>query len=269
MKLDRVNVIVYEANDNIYINISSKCTAECIFCTKRYFAARYLENINKNIKNDILQSSNQSSKENMLKSLDSHDLSRYNEAAFMGSGEPLAYLDEYIYGHLRSGTEPIYGINLHLPKEPSLEEIKKELCDYDFSEYNEAVFTGMGEPLMRLDMVLGITKWLTSKGMRVRLDTIGHAKLIHPERDVAKELARSGMKRVSISLNAHNEEVYNKLCRPKLENSYSSMLEFANDIVVAGMELRFTIMNLPIVDIEKCRQIARKYRADFMVRTFF
>jgi pyruvate-formate lyase-activating enzyme len=97
----------------------------------------------------------------------------------------------------------------------------------------------MGEPLMRLDMVLEITKWLTRKGIPVRLDTIGHAKLLYPERNVA------------------------------FKNAYFMMLKFAREITKAGMELRFTIMDLPIVDTGKCRKIARLYDADFMVRIFF
>jgi hypothetical protein len=47
------------------------------------------------------------------------------------------------------------------------------------------------------------------------------------------------------------------------------MLKFAREITKAGMELRFTIMDLPIVDTGKCRQIAQQYDADFMVRIFF
>jgi MoaA/NifB/PqqE/SkfB family radical SAM enzyme len=92
---------------------------------------------------------------------------------------------------------------------------------------------------------------------------------LYPERNVAKELADSGMKKVSISLNAHDEETYNQLCRPKFKNSYDSRFKFAQDIIEAGMGLRFTIVDLPIVDINKCRQIAWQYNANFEVRPFF
>ena len=269
MKLSRSGIIAYEANDNIYINLANKCTAECVFCTKRYFAKRYFDHINDNAKGNNSQYSKQLSTEDILKKLESYDLSKYNEKVFTGMGEPLTCLDEVIYGYLRSSNEPVYGYQLHLLKEPSIEEIIKELESYDFSKYNEAVFTGMGEPLTGLDVVIEITKWLTRSGIPVRLDTIGHAKFLYPERNVAKELADSGMKKVSVSLNAHDEATYNLLCRPKFENAYFMMLEFAREITKAGMELRFTIVDLPIVNTEKCRQIARKYGADFMTRIFF
>lgn len=269
MNTNLLNIIAYEANENVYINISNKCTAKCVFCTKRYFAKRYFECLNENIKRNTPQSRNQHKKEEIFKSLENCDISKYNENAFTGFGEPLAFLDDVIYGHLPSTNEAIYGLSLHLSREPTLEEILRELEKFDISKYREAVFTGMGDPLMRLDTVLEVTSWLTRKGIPVRLDTIGHARLLYPRRKIAEELACSGMKSVSISLNAHDEKTYNRLCRPELEDTYISMFEFASDVIRAGMRLRFTIMNLPIIDVEKCREIARKYGADFMMRTFF
>ena len=210
--MNKSDTLSYELCSNVYLNITNRCTAECIFCRRS----------------------------------DSNTLKSYN---------------------FFTSNESVYGHNLYLSKEPSTEEIMKELESYDFSKCNDVVFAGLGEPLIRLDSILEITKWLTRKSISVRLTTIGHAKFLYPERNVAKELADSGMKKVSVSLNAHDEATYNLLCRPKFENAYFMMLEFAREITKAGMELRFTIVDLPIVNTEKCRQVARKYGADFMVRT--
>ncbi len=195
------DTIVYEAHGNLYLNITNRCTAECVFCIKRY-------------------------------------------------------------------SDGVYGYNLRLSKEPSLSQIIKELSSLELSKYREAVFTGLGEPLVRLDDVLEITKWFTSRGIPVRLDTIGHARLLYPGRNVARELAEAGMKVVSISLNAQDEETYNQLCSPKFKNAYQKMLEFAKDVSKAGMELRFTVVNLPKVDIDRCADIAHAYCADFKVRGY-
>ena len=54
----------------------------------------------------------------------------------------------------------------------------------DLSKYKEIVFTGLGEPTLRFDVVLAVTRWLKSRNIRVRLDTNGHAALINPEKDV-------------------------------------------------------------------------------------
>ena len=199
--MDRKDIIIYEAHGNLYLNITNRCTAECVFCIKRH-------------------------------------------------------------------SDGVYGYNLRLSKEPALSEIINELSMSDLSKYNEVVFTGLGEPLARLNEVLEITKWLTTRGMKTRLDTIGHAKLLYPDRKVARELADAGMKIVSISLNAHDEDTYNQLCDPKFKNSYKKMLEFARDVSKAGMELRFTVVNLPVVDIGKCKEIAKDYCADFKVRGY-
>jgi len=199
--MKKKDTIIYEAHGNIYLNITNRCTADCIFCIKRY-------------------------------------------------------------------SDGVYGYNLRLSKEPSLPEIIKELSDLELSNYKEVVFTGLGEPLVRLDNVLEITKWLTTRGIPVRLDTIGHAKLLYPDRNVAEELAESGMKVVSISLNAQDAETYNQLCDPKYIRAYENMLEFAKDVSKSGMELRFTVVNLPVVDVEKCREIAKEYCAEFKVRSY-
>lgn len=199
--MKKKDTIIYEAHGNLYLNITNRCTADCIFCLKRH-------------------------------------------------------------------SDGVYGYNLRLSKEPSLPEIIKQLSEKELSKYNEVVFTGFGEPLVRLDDVLEITKWLTTRGIHVRLDTIGHAKLLYPERNVAKELAESGMKVVSISLNAHDAETYNQLCDPRYIRAYEKMLEFAKDVSNAGMDLRFTVVNLPVVDVEKCKEIAKEHCADFKIRSY-
>lgn len=199
--MNRKDTIAYEAHGNLYLNITNRCTADCVFCIKRY-------------------------------------------------------------------SDGVYGYNLRLSKEPRLADIIKELSELDLSRYKEVVFTGFGEPLVRLDDVLEIIKWLAARGMPVRLDTIGHAKLMYPDRNVAQELAEAGMKVVSISLNAQDAETYNQLCDPKYLKAYEKMLEFARDVSNAGMHLRFTVVKLPVVDIEKCKEIAREYCADLKVRGY-
>ncbi|GFO97316.1 radical SAM domain protein [groundwater metagenome] len=199
--MDKKDTVMYEAHGNLYFNITNRCTAECVFCIKRY-------------------------------------------------------------------SDGVYGYNLRLSREPALSDIIKELSSIELSKYREVVFTGLGEPLVRLDDVLEITRWLSTRGMPVRLDTIGHAKLLYPGRKVAQELAEAGMKIVSVSLNAQDEKTYNELCIPKFKNGYTKMLEFARDVSKTGMELRFTVVNLPAVDIPKCREIAKEYCADFKVRGY-
>jgi cyclic pyranopterin phosphate synthase len=162
----------------------------------------------------------------------------------------------------------VYGYNLILSREPEAAEVIKELSQYDLVTYNEVVFTGLGEPLSRLDEVIKITGWLKNNNIRVRIDTIGHARLQYPGRDVAHELKKAGVDEISISLNAHNSTTYDKLVRPRYRNAYESMKNFARDTVKEGMKLRFTVLNLPLVDIDACRVIAREIGAAFIIRGY-
>lgn len=81
-----------------------------------------------------------------------------------------------------------------------------------FASFREFVWCGYGEPTFRLDLIVEAAQWLRSRGARIRLNTNGHACLIHG-RDVIPELAQA-VDEVSISLNAPNRERYVELCQP-------------------------------------------------------
>ena len=163
----------------------------------------------------------------------------------------------------------MYGYNLILSSEPDVKEVIANLGLFDLSTFNEVVFTGLGEPLSRLDDVLEITKWLKARGVKVRIDTIGHARLQYSNREVAHELKKAGVDEISISLNTHDEKTYNELVRPRLyKNAYQSVMDFARDVVNAKIKLRFTVLDLSPVDIEKCREIADEIGAEFKIRRY-
>lgn len=170
------------------------------------------------------------------------------------------------YFCIRESSDGVYGYNLRLSREPSYEEIIRELEQSDLSKYNEVVFTGLGEPTCRLETVLDVTRWLHERCIRVRLDTNGHAKLMYPEMDVVAELKKAGLDSVSISLNAESEEKYEKICKPSLKDAYASMLEFTKESIEAGIETRMTVVGMSGIDIDKCERIARELGASFRVR---
>lgn len=167
---------------------------------------------------------------------------------------------------IRDLCDGVYGYNLWLTAEPSYEEVINELENTDLRRYKEIVFTGFGEPTCRLDTVLSITRWLSERGKRVRLDTNGHAKLMYPGRDVVAELKAAGMESVSISLNAESGEKYNQLCRPAFTDAYDSLLEFTEESVKAGLRTQMTVVGMPQIDIDKCERIAYRLGASFRVR---
>jgi len=162
----------------------------------------------------------------------------------------------------------VYGYNLLLNREPEVDEVIAVLEESDFSHYDEIVFAGLGEPLTRLDDVIRITRWLKEDGEQVRIDTIGHVKLYHGDRYVAAELWDAGVDAVSLSLNAHNRETYNQICHPQKPDAYRSMLEFAGDLVQVGIRTQLTVVSLPIIDIERCKEVAEDIGAGFRIRGY-
>jgi len=159
----------------------------------------------------------------------------------------------------------VQGYDLRLKFEPSVDDILTAVGDP--SRYKEIVFCGLGEPTQRLDVLLQVAGQLKKQGARIRLNSDGLASLVHG-RDVAPEL--SGLiDALSISMNAQNEDVYNRHCRPKKEypGAYQAMLEFASRAKAFVPSVTLTAINgLEGVDIEACRKVASELGVRFRDR---
>ena len=167
---------------------------------------------------------------------------------------------------IRNFQTGVYGYDLRLSKDPSLEEIVVELEKHDLSEYGEIVFTGFGEPTLRFEVLLKITKWLKSKGAYIRLDTNGHAQLINSKTNVITALKESGLDAVSVSLNAESQEKYDNICKPAFSDAYQTMIDFAKEAHDAGIDTRMTVVRIPEINIGKCREIAKSIGLGFHIR---
>ena len=164
-------------------------------------------------------------------------------------------------------TDIVFGVNLRLEAEPGLDEILAELeTAFLDGPADAVVFAGLGEPTMRLDEVIRVTEWLTLRRLASRLNTNGLGGLINPGRDVAAELAGAGLGAVSVSLVAHNSEVYNQLCSPIYSKAYREVLKFSRRCIEEGIDTELTAVELPEVDMGACRSIAEKMGAGFRAR---
>lgn len=95
--------------------------------------------------------------------------------------------------------------NMWFEKDPTLEEIKQAIDAFDFTNYNELVFCGYGEPTCALENMLATAKYVKEKyGVNIRLNTNGLCNLYH-KRNIVPELAEV-IDSVSISLNAPTAE---------------------------------------------------------------
>ena len=194
--------IVYWLGDNLYLNITNRCSNDCYFCFRRY-------------------------------------------------------------------KRGINGFNLKLREEPTLRQITDELRNFiNRRDWEEVVFCGFGEPLEKLDCVLKVAKWVKKHFLiTVRIDTNGQAYLINKRRNVVEELKEANVDRISVSLNAHNKETYNDVCRPKFENAYENVVKFIEK-AKGQFDVEATAVTIPEVNILKVEEMARKIGVKFRLRAY-
>lgn len=155
---------------------------------------------------------------------------------------------------------------LWLKKEPTAKDIIDEIGDP--AKYKEVVFCGYGEPLVRLDVVKEVSRWLKDKGARVRIDTNGHANLIY-KRNIVPEL-KGLVDSISISLNAQNKKLYNEICRPEFgEAAFDAIIEFARECKKYIPDVELTVVGIPEIDVKESKKIADKLGVSFRVRTYY
>jgi len=156
----------------------------------------------------------------------------------------------------------VKGHNLRLPDEPTEEELIRAIGDP--LRFREVVFCGYGEPLLRLETVKKVAGWIKEKGGRVRINTNGHGNLIHG-RNILPEL--SGIvDSVSVSLDAHDEEAYNRICAPAFRNAFREVVSFIRSAKDYLPHVQATVVEMEGVDIEKCRKITDELGVTLRVR---
>lgn len=165
---------------------------------------------------------------------------------------------------VRFHTDYVKGHNLRLTDEPTEDELRKAIGDP--SEYKEVVFCGYGEPLLRLDVVKNIASWIKERGGRVRINTNGHGNLIH-KRNILPEL-KGIVDCISVSMDAHDEKTYNRVCRPAFENAYREVLSFLKDAKQYVLDVQATVVAMEGIDVEKCKKITDELGVKLRVRKF-
>ncbi len=152
--------------------------------------------------------------------------------------------------------------------DPTLEEIIAAMDAFDFTGYTELVYCGYGEPTCALDNMITSAKYAKEKyGVAIRVNTNGLGNLYH-ERDIVPVLAEV-VDSVSISLNAPTKEAYMDVTRPKFENAFEAMLDFAVECKGVIPYVRMTIVDvLPEEDIQASRELAESLGVDLKIRKF-
>ncbi|MCL5267347.1 MAG: YchF/TatD family DNA exonuclease [Bacteroidetes bacterium] len=204
-----------------------------------------------------------------LTSEDIRRISSYNAYKLFGVGEaPRARITYQIRNSLylnltlrcdsdcifcdRKGEAMVKGYNLHIEREPSTEELIREIGDP--GKFKEIVFCGYGEPTIRLQVVKDVAHYVKDNGGRTRLDTDGHGNMIN-HRNILPELAGL-IDAVSVSLNSSDPAEYGRLMGTGNGEQWESMIAFTREAKNFIPEVYMSAVGLNGLDIEKARRFA-------------
>ena len=159
--------------------------------------------------------------------------------------------------------------SLWLRREPTLDEIKELLREWDLNQFYELVFCGYGEPTERLSDLLEtarLAKELCPK-IKIRINTNGLSDLIN-KRDTTEDL-RGIIDAVSISLNAKGPEEYLALCHPRFGiQAFDAIIDYTRRVkeVVPDVTMSIVGGTIPRQDEGPCRNIAESLGVKFRIR---
>ncbi len=195
------NILVYKLDEKIYINLTNKCTNDCIFCLRHD-------------KDDV-------------------------------KGQKL-WLDSEDFG-----------------AEDVIEQLK------NFKMSSEVVFCGYGEPLLKLDILKEVSKYLKENypDIKIRINTNGHANYVY-KRNIVPEL-KGLVDLISVSLNAENSQEYDRLSQPKFQGAYEEVKKFIKACSDEGIEVAASIVEGykgEHHDIGLCEKIANDCGAKLRIR---
>lgn len=167
---------------------------------------------------------------------------------------------------VRNSTDFVKGHNLRLKSEPSAHELIRAVGDP--KRYKQVVFCGYGEPTLRLDAVIEVSKALKHKGANIRIVTNGHGNLINKS-NICEKL-KGFVDELSVSLDVDTKEKYNKICKPDFgPDTFDKVKQFVVEAKKYIPKIEVTCLDMPEVDLIKCKEIATKeLSVNFRVRKY-
>jgi TatD DNase family protein len=161
------------------------------------------------------------------------------------------------------------GYDLKLTHNPSADEVWQAIGRAGILGRSEIVFTGLGEPTRRLDVLVELSRRLAAAGCaRIRVDTDGLASLREGV-DVARVLADAGVNAVSVSLNAADAATYARICPNRFgEAAFEAVKTFIRSAVRCLPDVAASAVALPGLSEAECRSVAEGLGARFRWRPY-
>ncbi len=171
---------------------------------------------------------------------------------------------------IRSQKDAIGSANsLWLEHNPTFEEVKTALDNYNLDNCKEIIFCGYGEPTNSYDVLIKTAKYIRENlKIKTRINTNGLGNLINNE-SIVKELCEN-IDFISISLNCSNKEDYLKIVRPKFGiESFDAMLDFARECKKHTDNVMLSVVDvIGDEEVAKCKEIAENINIPLRVRVF-
>ncbi|MBR4201605.1 MAG: TIGR04100 family radical SAM protein [Oscillospiraceae bacterium] len=171
---------------------------------------------------------------------------------------------------IRQNGDGAYGSDsLWLEHDPDFNEIKAAFAAWNLADFTELVFCGYGEPTEALEMLTAAAAYAkTLSGCPpIRLNTNGLSDLIHGKKTA--RLLHGLVDTVSISLNAGTEKEYMAVTRPKWDNAFQAMQEFAVDCKQYVEHVMFTVVDvIPQNEIAAAQEVSDRLGIPLRVRKY-
>ncbi len=160
----------------------------------------------------------------------------------------------------------VKGHYLFLDHEPTFVEVMDAIAAHE-DGYDEVVFCGYGEPLLRLDLIKEVAAALKKRGMRIRINTDGQANLVYG-RNILPELAGL-IDTVSVSLNAADAETYDRLCNtPFKKEGFEGVCTFLREAGQYIPQVVASAVTVPGLDVAEVERLAASLGVEFRKREY-
>lgn len=159
----------------------------------------------------------------------------------------------------------VKGHFLMLDHEPDAAEVLAAIGDP--TGYEEVVFCGYGEPLLRLDLIKEVAAELKKKVCRIRINTDGQANLVYG-RNILPEL-EGLIDSLSVSLNAADAGTYERLCNtPYGAAGFHGVCEFLKEASRHIPDVTATAVTVPGLDVAAVKTLAESLGVKFREREY-
>lgn len=166
------------------------------------------------------------------------------------------------------GVWTVAGNDLGRDPEPSPAELLEAAVRVGLETHHDVAFVGLGEPTMRLDVVVEVGRALRAQGHRVRLVTDGLASL-RAGVDVSGRLA-GAIDEVNVSLNAADPATYALVCPSAFgEAAHAAACDFLVKVQAHVPVVRATAVAVPAVDLAALEALAVRLGVALRVRPYF